>query len=719
MKKKLSIAMSLSIVFALTLAPMALAAQPAHVVFTTDAPCAANVLVNSYTDPTNLSGQTTSGLTPLTLDTFPSTTVTFFYTTLVVCNGTTYKFVSSTPGNPLTSGAENSTTTVLGHYSSDLTPPTIAAHADVTAEATSALGAIVSYTAPATSDAVDGVGTATCVPASGMQFALGDTTVKCDGVDAAGNYAVQTSFVVHVVDTTAPVITSHGDVIAEATSALGAIVSYTSLTTSDAVDGAGMATCAPASGTQFALGDMTVKCDAVDATGNHAVQTNFIVHVLDTTPPSITVPSNIVAQATSASGAVVGFSVSANDVVDGAITPTCLPASSSTFPITITTVNCSATDAHNNTANKSFTVTVADYGLPVLTLPSNMTVEAVNASGALVSFTASASDVVDGSLAVTCLPASGSTFPLGITTVNCSATDSQNNTANGSFTVNVVDTTQPVLTLPANITVAALDPSGVTVNFTASANDKVDGPVAVTCSPVSGSVFIVGTTTVNCSATDSHSNTVSGSFTVTVTLDTTPPVLNLPANMTVEAVNASGALVNFTASANDAVDGPVAVTCSPASDSIFPFGTTTVNCSATDSHSNTASGSFTITVVDTTPPVLTLPANMTVTALNASGASVSFTVSANDLVDGSMAATCSSASGSMFPVGTTTVKCSATDSHGNTASGTFTVSVQYATAGNDCKGVPGHQILQPINSDGSSVWCGRRRDWDARCCNEL
>src|SRR5258706_6518292 len=579
MKKKFSIAMSLSVISAMTFASLALAAQPAHVVFTADAPCAVSVLLDTYTDPTGLVVHNDNRSIPFTLDLFPSTTVTFFYSSFVVCNGVTHHFVSSSPSNPLTSGTENSPTTVLGHYASDITPPTIAAHADVTTEATSALGAIVSYTPPATSDAVDGAGTATCVPASGMQFALGDTTVKCDGVDAAGNYAVQTSFVVHVVDTTAPVITSHGDVIAEATSALGAIVSYTSLTTSDAVDGAGMATCGPASGTQFALGDMTVKCDAVDATGNHAVQTNFIVHVLDTTPPSITVPSNIVAQATSASGAVVGFSVSANDVVDGAITPTCLPASSSTFPITITTVNCSATDAHNNTANQSFTVTVADYGLPVLTLPSNMTVEAVNASGALVSFTASASDVVDGSLAVTCLPASGSTFPLGITTVNCSATDSQNNTANGSFTVNVVDTTQPVLTLPANITVAALDPSGVTVNFTSSANDKVDGPVAVTCSPVSGSVFIVGTTTVNCSATDSHSNTVSGSFTVTVTLDTTPPLLNLPANMTVEAVNASGALVNFTASANDAVDGPLAVTCSPASDSIFPFGNTTVNLS--------------------------------------------------------------------------------------------------------------------------------------------
>jgi len=90
--------------------------------------------------------------------------------------------------------------------------------------------------------------------------------------------------------------------------------------------------------------------------------------------------------------------------------------------------------------------------------------------------------------------------------------------------------------------------------------------------------------------------------------------------------------------------------------------------------------------------------------LNASGAPVNFVASANDLVDGPVAVTCAPVSGSLFPIGQTTVNCSATDSHGNNANGGFTVSVQYATAGNECRGVPGHQILQPINADGSSVF---------------
>jgi len=78
-----------------------------------------------------------------------------------------------------------------------------------------------------------------------------------------------------------------------------------------------------------------------------------------------------------------------------------------------------------------------DTTAPVLTLPSNMTVKATSFAGAAVTFAPTATDDVDGSVAVTCVPASGSTFALGTTTVNCSATDAAGNTATGSFTVTV------------------------------------------------------------------------------------------------------------------------------------------------------------------------------------------------------------------------------------------------------------------------------------------
>ena len=97
---------------------------------------------------------------------------------------------------------------LLTPVAGDTTPPAIAPHDNVTAEATGANGASVTYDVPSTSDAVDGNGIATCAPASGSTFALGTTTVTCTASDAAGNAATPTSFSVVVQDTTPPAIDS-------------------------------------------------------------------------------------------------------------------------------------------------------------------------------------------------------------------------------------------------------------------------------------------------------------------------------------------------------------------------------------------------------------------------------------------------------------------------------------------------------------------------------
>jgi hypothetical protein len=87
--------------------------------------------------------------------------------------------------------------------------------------------------------------------------------------------------------------------------------------------------------------------------------------------------------------------------------------------------------------------------------------------------------------------------------------------------------------------------------------------------------------------------------------DTTAPVLSLPSNITAEATSAAGAKVTWSASANDVVSGSIAVQCTPASNSLFAIGTSTVNCSAKDAANNSASGSFSVTVRDTTAPSIT------------------------------------------------------------------------------------------------------------------
>ncbi|MBN1630424.1 MAG: HYR domain-containing protein [Thermoleophilia bacterium] len=267
----------------------------------------------------------------------------------------------------------------------------------------------------------------------------------------------------------------------------------------------------------------------------------------------------------------------------------------------------------------------------------------------------------------------------------------------------VADTTPPVITPPANVTADAPSSAGVAVNFaSASATDDVDGTLPAsaihyytdygTASQAevhSGDTFPIGTTTVTAAAADSSGNIGTATFTITVWTDTTPPVVTPPSNITVEATGAAGAEASFgSASASDNVDGAMPATSihyytgygtddqvEVHSGDLFPIGTTTVTVAATDTHNNIGTATFTVSVVDTTSPVLTVPADITVGATGPAGATVTFSVSATDVVDGAVTPRTAPVSGVTFPIGEITVWVSATDSAGNTSADTFLVTV--------------------------------------------
>jgi len=105
---------------------------------------------------------------------------------------------------------------------------------------------------------------------------------------------------------------------------------------------------------------------------------------------------------------------------------------------------------------------------------------------------------------------------LGANQVTVTADDGNGGTCSTTITVNVIDDTSPTITCPGDITVQA-DPgaSGAIVTFNVTANDNCSG-VTVVCTPASGSTFPLGTTQVNCIATDDAGNTANCSFNVTV-----------------------------------------------------------------------------------------------------------------------------------------------------------------------------------------------------------
>ncbi|MDX2044669.1 MAG: HYR domain-containing protein, partial [Acidobacteriota bacterium] len=222
---------------------------------------------------------------------------------------------------------------------------------------------------------------------------------------------------------------------------------------------------------------------------------------------------------------------------------------------------------------------------------------------------------------ITCTPASGTTFPLGTTTVTCSNTGG---TPSCTFLVSVADNSPPTVACPANITVNGSSPT--VVNYTVpTAADNCGASVA--CVPNTGSSFPVGTTTVTCTATDGSQNMSSCNFTVSVVACT----ITCPADQVAWTAGTS-AVVSYPAPTADASCGTV--TCSPASGSTFNVGTTTVTCSTTAG----PSCSFNVTVNQLTlgaaladPIACTGPGNKvngSFSATNNSGASATVSVSA-------------------------------------------------------------------------------------------
>ena len=188
-------------------------------------------------------------------------------------------------------------------------------------------------------------------------------------------------------------------------------------------------------------------------------------------------------------------------------------------------------------------------------------------------------------------------------------------------------TLAPTLTAPATSTVtgspvsvdftlpeAALNGS-VTLSFgstvltlansegSAGAHSFTFNPANPTASAqiASGSAVADGTYTVTLSYQDALGNPAASTVRTNVTIDTTAPTFFLPANITTVATSGAGAVVTYTASANDDGSGVATSSFLPASGSTFPIGTTTVNASATDNAGNPTTRTFTVTVTPADP----------------------------------------------------------------------------------------------------------------------
>ncbi|MEK6302812.1 MAG: HYR domain-containing protein [Acidobacteriota bacterium] len=458
-----------------------------------------------------------------------------------------------------------------------------------------------------------------------------------------------------------------------------AVVTYATPTTSGACGSPpdNEVSCNPPSGSTFPIGATTVSCSTQSGGA-----CSFTVTIHDTSPPvqpTISCPSNVsVGEDTPDSGSAV-VNYPAPTTTGNCVMTVCDPASGSSFSVGTTTVSCAATDSANNLVSCSFSVTVTSGATCTLTCPGDVTQTASECSGAVINYAAPTTSGSCGT--VSCSPASGSTFPVGTTLVTCSVSGGPS----CDFTVTVNASAAPTITTCTsnkNISVNSVCEAAIP-NMVGEVVTTGCG-ITVSQSPAAGSIISPGLYTVTITAENSAGE---ATCTATVTVsDTTPPVIS-----TCPAPTSASADGNCQAPVPNVIGGVVAsdnctdavlltVTQSPAAGTLVGKGTTTITVTVKDEANNSTTCTATFTVNDTTPPTITCPASITVEPTCPSGAVVTYTapVGTDNCPGPVTTRTAGLASGSTFPIGTTTNTFTVTDTSGNTATCSFTVRVKTA-----------------------------------------
>jgi hypothetical protein len=188
-----------------------------------------------------------------------------------------------------------------------------------------------------------------------------------------------------------------------------------------------------------------------------------LVSVKDVEKPSITAPESITQGNDPGLGSAVvalGLPVAADNCGDVKISSVRSDGApiDAPYPVGITTITWTATDAALNAASATQTVTVLDVEAPVFvaaptfgpSASSDLRVNATSPEGAVVNFGVNVTDNVKVT-SLSCAPASGSMFPAGTTNVVCTAGDAAGNTSNKSFSVVVIGAKEQIAALTGMI----------------------------------------------------------------------------------------------------------------------------------------------------------------------------------------------------------------------------------------------------------------------------
>ena len=504
---------------------------------------------------------------------------------------------------------------------------------------------------------------------------VGSYPVTYDVTDANGNGAIQVTRTVDVVDTTMPVITLVGAnpqviEVGTAYSELGATAldNYDGdITGSIVIDATAVNTAV--------VGSYLVTYDVTDANGNNAVQVTRTVNVVDTTVPVIT----LVGADPQVIEVGTGYSelgATALDNYDGDITASIVIDASAvdTAVVGSYSVTYDVVDANGNNAIQVVrTVDVVDTTIPVITLVG-ADPQVIEVGSPYTELGATASDNYDGDItgSIVIDASAVNTAIVGSYSVTYDVADSNgNNAVQVTRTVEVVDTTIPVITLiGANPQTIEVGSPYTELGATASDNydGDITGSIVIDASAVDTSV--VGSYSVTYDVADSNgNNAVQVTRTVEV-VDTTIPVITL-IGANPQTIEVGSPYSELGATALDNYDGDITGSIIIASSAVNTAvaGSYTVTYDVTDANGNAAiQVTRTVDVVDTTIPLITLVGANPQT-LDLGSAYVELGATAFDSLDGDLTAAImiDASAVDTAVVGSYTVTYDVTDSDGNPA----------------------------------------------------
>jgi hypothetical protein len=358
-------------------------------------------------------------------------------------------------------------------------------------------------------------------------FSVGTTTIKWNVIDANGNPAAEVIQTVIVTDNQKPVIKTNGNQnVTNSPGECGANMVQVSATASDNCSvgtPTGNRSDGKALSAMYPIGTTTIKWNVKDDNNNVADEVVQTVIVTDVQAPEITCPANIsVNNDPGKCGAIVPFTVTATDNCSAVLTYSQNPGT--LFPVGTTSVTSTATDPSGNKSTCTFTITVKDNEIPVITANGDKVVNTdLNVCGATVNVSATATDncnvpvptgIRSDGLALNAL------YPVGITTIKWNVNDANGNPAAEVIQkVTVADNQLPTV-IVRNITIQ-LDATGNATITPADINNGSSDACGIQSMVLSKTTFtsadvLTSPNMVTLTVTDIHGNVASATASVTV-----------------------------------------------------------------------------------------------------------------------------------------------------------------------------------------------------------